>query len=134
VPPIVEVELNQIVVRENSDYQYIFLREKGGERKFPIVIGPPEAAEIERRVKGQKTARPLTHELLARVLTSLGGRLEHAVVNDLRDGTFYAKLVLRQGEAVHEIDARPSDAIALAVRHKTPIFVEESVLELASKG
>jgi len=131
---MVEVELTQVVVRENSDYQYIFLREKAGDRKFPIVIGPPEAAEIERRVKGQRTARPLTHELLARVLASLGGRLESAIVNDLRDGTFYAKLVVRQGDAVHEIDARPSDAIALAVRHRTPIFVEESVIDVASRG
>ena len=126
---MIEMELAQIVLRESSDHHYIFLREKGGERKFPIIIGPFEAAEIDRQVREKGTPRPMTHELLARVLAALGGTLERVVVNDLRDQTFFAELYVRQGGTLHRIDARPSDGIALAVRHRVPIFAEESVLD-----
>jgi len=125
----VEMELSRIIIQENSDQQFIFLKEKHGERTFPIVIGIHEAISIDRRLKGIPTPRPLTHELVHQVIEDMGGVLEQVVVSDLRDHTFYATLVIRRGEEVIEIDARPSDAIAVGVVDNTPILVEEHVLD-----
>lgn len=128
---MVECELARIIINENSDQQYIFLREKDGARQFPIVIAIMEALAIDRFVKEQETARPLTHELLCRTIASLGATVARIEVTKLQDHTFYANLVLdRNGETI-EIDARPSDAIAVGVKHATPIFVHEDVLEEA---
>ena len=122
------MELSRIFIREMTDMQIIELTEVGGERTFPIVIGLPEAFAIERRLKGLEIPRPQTHDLLASVITTLGGTLKEIVVNDLTDGTFYAKLVIEcNGEEV-EIDSRPSDAIALGVAEDVPIYVAEHVL------
>jgi len=126
---VVEMELSRIIIQENSDQQFIFLKERGGERTFPIVIGIHEAIAIDRRLKGIPTPRPLTHELLYRVIEQLGGRLERVVINDIRDHTFYALLVIRRGAELIEVDARPSDAIALGVVDNTPILVAEHVLD-----
>ena len=124
----VRMELARIVISETSQEQIIVLRESGGDRQFPIVIGLTEAYAIDRRVKSITTARPLTHELLANVIHEMHGDLEKIVIHDLRDHMFFAKLVIRsQGELV-EVDSRPSDAIALGVANDTPIYVEESVL------
>lgn len=126
---MVEVELARIIINENSDQQYIFLREKSGPRQFPIVISIYEAVAIDRFVKEQATPRPLTHELLHGVIRALGAAVARVEVTQLKEGTFYANLVLlRDGQEVH-VDARPSDAIAVAVRNQTPIFVHEDVLE-----
>ncbi len=130
--PLVEMELAQVVYRDTSDHHYIFLKEKGGGRRFPIVIGTFEASEIDRQVREKGTPRPLTHELLARTLAALGANVERIVVNDLRDQTFFAEVHVRRGGDAHRIDARPSDAIALAVRLHAPIFAEESVIESAT--
>ena len=125
----VRMDLARIVINDASDQQIIILKERDGERQFPIVIGLTEAIAIDRRVKGIMTPRPLTHDLLANVISDLEGELEKIVVHDLRDHTFYAKLVIRrQGELV-EVDSRPSDAIALGVGSETPIYVEEQVLQ-----
>ncbi|MGB9625568.1 MAG: bifunctional nuclease family protein [Phycisphaerae bacterium] len=124
----VRMELSRIIISETSDQQIIVLREKGGARQFPIVIGIHEALAIDRRVKGFATARPLTHELLASVIQAMHGELEKIVIHDLRDHTFYAKLVIRQNGALLEVDSRPSDAIALGVASDTPIYVSEHVL------
>jgi len=122
------MELSRIFIREMTDMQIIELTEVGGERTFPIVIGLPEAFAIERRLKGLEIPRPQTHDLLATVITTLGGTLKEIVVNDLTDGTFYAKLIIeRDGEEI-EIDSRPSDAIALGVAEDVPIYVAEHVL------
>lgn len=128
------MELSRILIRELNDYQLIELREVGGERSFPIVIGLPEAQEIERRLKCVDTKRPLTHQLLASVIAEMGGSLESVTISDLADHTFFATLDVRSrsGEMLH-VDARPSDAIALAVAASSPVFVEEHVLEEASK-
>ena len=133
---MVEMQLSRIVIRETSDQQCIYLREKGGERQFPIVIGIFEAWAIDRRVRDRRTPRPMTHDLLAAVIRELGAGLERVVISDLRDNTFYARLVLRpaRGDEPVEVDARPSDAIALAVQLDTPIFVEETVLDTVSPG
>jgi len=127
----VRMDLARIIIKELSDQQYIYLREHGGTREFPIVIGDNEALAIDRRLKGQKRARPMTHDLLADVIEQLGADLEKIVINDLKEHTFYAKLVVRQGGALMEIDSRPSDAIALGVASDTPIFVSEHVLREA---
>ncbi|NLX21184.1 MAG: bifunctional nuclease family protein [Phycisphaerae bacterium] len=125
----VRMELARIVINETIEQQIIVLRERDGTRQFPIVIGLSEAYAIDRRVKGVSTPRPMTHELLASVIGHLDGELERIVVHDLRDHTFYAKLVIRRDGKLVEIDSRPSDAIALGVAGDTPIYVEESVLQ-----
>ncbi len=124
----VEMELSRIFIRELTDAQVIELREVDGARTFPIVVGLPEAYAIERRLKGIEPPRPQTHDLLASVVQHLDGEVTQIVIDDLQDGTFYAKLHVRQGEAVHEIDARPSDAIALGAAQGVPIYVEEHIL------
>lgn len=124
----VRMELSRIIIQDRDEQQIIFLRESGGEREFPIVIGDSEACAIDRRLKGFKKARPMTHDLLADVIERLHGELEKIVINDLKDHTFYAKLVLRANGEVVEVDSRPSDAIALGVANGTPIFVNEHVL------
>lgn len=125
----VPMELSRIVISETSPHQIIFLKEKDGERTFPIVIGLHEAWAIRRRLNGEPTARPMTHDLLAEVIGALGAELEKIVIDDLRDTTFIAKLVLRRGSKAIEVDSRPSDAIALGAAFETPIFVAEHVLE-----
>lgn len=129
----VRADLAQIVISDTHDQQYIVLRERDGERYLPIVIGAPEAAAIDRRVKGVQTERPLTHDLLANVIDALSATLEKVVVTSLHNSTFYAKLVLRSGGNLIEVDSRPSDAIALGVASETPIYVEEQVLREAGR-
>jgi bifunctional DNase/RNase len=122
------MDLSKIIIAETGEQQVIWLSEREGQRQFPIVIGMNEVLAIDRRVKGQRPVRPLTHELLASVIEALGAELERIVIHDLQDHTFYAKLVLRVGSELKEIDSRPSDAIALGVAIDTPIYVEEHVL------
>jgi hypothetical protein len=128
---MVQCDLSRIVIRESSDHQYIYLKEKGGERAFPIVIGIYEAVEINRKVTGLKTTRPLTHDLLRGTVAKLGGRIVGVEVDELRDNTFHAKLILDQEGSQTRVDCRPSDAIALAVAEAVPIAVEEAVLDQA---
>ncbi len=128
----VQVELSRILIQEMADMQVIELSELGGEsRKFPIVIGLPEAFAIERRLKGVPIPRPQTHDLLASVIEHLGGELRQIEITDLREGTFYACLVVEQDGEMIRVDARPSDAIALGVANDVPIYVSEHVIELA---
>ncbi|MHC5114225.1 MAG: bifunctional nuclease family protein [Planctomycetota bacterium] len=124
----VPMELSRIFIREMSDMQIIELSEIGGERTFPIVIGLNEAFAIERRLKGVEIRRPQTHDLLASVIRHLDGELKEIVINDLVDGTFYARLIVEQDGQEIEIDSRPSDAIALGVAEDVPIYVAEHVL------
>ncbi len=144
----VRMELSRILIRELNDYQIIELREVGAEpaddapdadpeapasRTFPIVIGLPEAQAIERRLKGISIKRPQTHELLANVITALGGKLQSITISDLQEHTFFATLdVLHDGDLMR-IDSRPSDAIALGIAENVPIYVEEHVLGAASE-
>ena len=126
----VPMELSRFLITELGDQQVIFLKEKDGERSFPIMIGTSEALAIDRRLKGQETPRPMTHELLAKTIDALGGTIERVVISDIREHTFIAVLsISRDGETI-EIDSRPSDAIALGVAFDTPIFVAEHVLGL----
>jgi len=123
------MELSRIFIREMTDMQIIELSEVDGDRTFPIVIGLPEAFAIERRLKGIEIPRPQTHDLLGSVIKQLGGKLKRIVINDLTDGTFFARLVVEQDGQEVEIDSRPSDAIALGVSEDVPIYVAEHVLE-----
>ena len=125
----IEMELSQIIIRETTDEQVIVLKEKYGDRSFPIVIGTMEAVSIDRRLKGFMPPRPLTHDLVYNILTELDAQLERIVINDLHDHTFFARLCLKKDGRVIEVDSRPSDAIALGVANQTPIFAAEHVLE-----
>ena len=125
----VPMELARILITELGDQQVIFLREKNGDRSFPIMIGINEALAIDRRLKGQETPRPMTHDLLASVIEALGGRVERIVINDIRNHTFIATLCIRRGTELIAIDSRPSDAIALGIAGNVPIFVADHVME-----
>jgi bifunctional DNase/RNase len=122
------MDLKRIIINEVHDQQVIMLREVDGERSFPIVIGIFEATSIDRRVKGMPSPRPLTHDLVASAIEHLGGELQDIYISDLREHTYYAKLRVRHEGELIEIDCRPSDAIALAVTAKVPIYVAEDVL------
>ena len=126
---MIEVELSRIIINERSDQQVIVLKEKDGQRAFPILIGIYEATAIDRGVKEYRTPRPLTHDLVCSILRGLDVALERVIVSDLRSQTFYAKLMLRQDGKLIEVDSRPSDAIAVAVLFGAPIFVEEKVID-----
>jgi len=127
----VEVELSRIIINETSDQQVIVLKERHGQRSFPIVIGIVEVFAIDRRLKGIKPPRPMTHDLLDGVIKSLGAEVEKIVIDDLRNHTFYAKITLNSNGQTVKIDCRPSDAIALGVASNAPIYVAEHVLEKA---
>ena len=128
----VEIELRRIVINEGGDSQIIVVKEREGQRQFPISIGFFEAAAIDRRLKQIPIPRPMTHELVTSVIRQMGGELTRIVISDLVDGTFIAKLVIRRGAREIEVDCRPSDAIALAVGENVPIFCEEKVLARAA--
>jgi uncharacterized protein len=130
----IPVELSRIVITELGEQQVIFLKEIEGDRTFPIIIGISEALAVDRRLKGIETPRPMTHDLLAGVVESLGGTIERVVVNDLQDHTFYASLFIRRDGELIEVDARPSDAIALAAGLNTPLFVADHVFEQVSQA
>ena len=125
----VQMELHKIIISEMADQQFIVLKEVDGERKFPIVIGNPEAYAIDRRLKSMPTPRPLTHDLLANVIEEMGGTIEQIVINNLQEHTFFARIHIRRNGQVIEVDSRPSDAIALGVATNVPIFVAEHVLD-----
>lgn len=130
----VRMDLAQILISETRDNQLIALRERNGSRILHIVIGLNEAWAIERRLKKVPAPRPMTHELLANVIESLHAELEKVVITNLRDSTFYAKLVIRGNGELIEVDSRPSDAIALGVASEVPIYVTEEVLRQAASG
>ncbi len=127
---LVKMNLARIVIVDSEDEKMsmIVLRELEGERAFPILIGIHEAYAIDRRMKGIAVQRPLTHDLIERLIDRMDCRLEHVVINELRDSTFFAKLVLRRDGELIEVDSRPSDAIAVGAGTSIPILVDESVL------
>lgn len=129
----VHMELARIIISDNNDQQIIYLKEVEGERAFPIVIGFFEANSISRRVKGESTPRPLTHDLLASTIEHLGGELQDIFISELRDHTYFAKLRIKHEGELVEVDSRPSDAIAVAVTVDVPIYVAEDVIEEAGQ-
>jgi len=130
---MIPVDLSRILITETSDQQVIWLKERQGERSFPIVIGIFEAVAIRRKLSEEPFERPMTHDLLASVIAQLDARVEKIVVTALKQTTFFAKIVLNRNGDTVEVDSRPSDAIALAVRVQAPIFVEEDLFDLVGK-
>ena len=128
---MVEVTIDSVKVSLVSQYRLVVLKEIAGDRYLPIWIGPFEAEAITLQMQGVEAPRPLTHDLLKRVITSLGGEVAHVVVSDLRQETFFANIVLDVDGKRMEIDSRTSDAIALAVRASVKIFVNDAVMESA---
>jgi bifunctional DNase/RNase len=110
----------------------ILLKEMHGSRRLPIIIGAFEAQAIALEIEGIKPPRPLTHDLLKSFLDNVGATVTEVLIDELRENTFYAKIILEMSTLTNEIDARPSDAIALAVRAQSPIYVAESVMDAAA--
>ena len=133
---MIECVLGRIVIRDGADRQYIYLSETDGQRGFPIVIGNSEAGEIHRVIHNIEPDRPLTHQLTFNTIELLGATIRTIDIVDLRQNTFYAQIVPTnaEGNVVGSLDARPSDAIALALRAGSRIRVAEAVLEEASRG
>jgi len=122
------MELRRIIISEVDENQVVILKEVEGDRSFPIVIGIFEATSIRRRVRREESPRPLTHDLIASVVELLGGEIQDIVISDLQEHTYFAKLRIRRDGELIEVDCRPSDAIAIAVTAKAPIYVAEDVL------
>jgi bifunctional DNase/RNase len=110
----------------------ILLKEVNGIRRLPIIIGAFEAQAIALEIEGIKPPRPLTHDLLKQVIDSLGANVIEVLIDELKENTFYAKIILEVSALTNEIDSRPSDAIALAVRAQVPIYVADTVMQLAA--
>jgi hypothetical protein len=129
----VQCEIIGISAGPTSSGSYaLLLKEIDGNRRIPIIIGQFEAQAIALEMEGIKPPRPLTHDLIKNIIDNLGATVLEVVVTELRDNTFYAKIVLEVSGLTNDIDSRPSDAIALAVRADAPIYVAEAVLQEAS--
>ncbi len=128
---MIEMTIDSIRVSLMNYQRVVILKEKMADRYLPIWIGPTEADAIAVKLQGGSVPRPLTHDLLQSVIDVLGASVNSIIVNELKNDTFYAKINLDVDGAQMEIDSRPSDALALAVRTEAPIYVEESVLDKA---
>ena len=129
---MVQVELSRIIIDEQKKEQIVVLKEKDGTKLLPIIIGINEAAAIRMKLSGFVPPRPLTHDLIKNIIDTLGVQLEKVVIDKLVDSTFHAKLYVRRNGQSEMIDARPSDSIALAVRTKSPLFVEDTIFDKLS--
>jgi uncharacterized protein len=125
---MIEVSVARLGLDSVSNAYVVILQEKGGERLLPIWIGQPEAESIVMELNKVKAPRPLTHDLCKRLITRLGATLARVHITRVQDNTYFAELHLQRGEEVVQVDARPSDSIALALRFGAPIFAEESLL------
>jgi bifunctional DNase/RNase len=131
---LVEMAIESVRVHMLSNRHVVILKDSEGDRYLPIWIGPWEASAIAMRLQGVTAERPLTHDLFAAALAQLGVRVDHVVISELADETYHARIHLdRDGQDV-EVDARPSDALALAVRVDVPIYAAEEVLDQAALG
>ena len=139
---VIEVRVAHLGLDRTTNTPVVILQEQGGERVLPIWIGPAEASAIAMELAGMKFARPLTHDLLKLVIVGLGADLRKVIITQVKENTYYAELHIYRGDAVVNIDARPSDSIAVALRLKAPIFTSDELLEnttidtseLASEG
>jgi uncharacterized protein len=130
----IEMELVGIELERPPNIPCLLLREAAGDhRVLPIFIGGPEATAIAFALEEVETPRPMTHDLMKDLLDELGAQIERVVVTELRDATFFAEIVLTVAGTVHSVSARPSDAVALAVRYGAPVFAEEVVLDAAGR-
>jgi uncharacterized protein len=129
---MVEVKVAHLGLDRSTNSPVVILQEKNGDRVLPIWIGHNEASAIAMELADMKFARPLTHDLLRQVIVGLGAKLTQVRIVDVHDNTYYAQLDLRRDDLVVQIDARPSDSIAVALRLEAPIFTNEALLNLAS--
>ncbi len=130
----IEMTIKGLMVDPTTNMPIVLLRDSSGDRVLPIWVGVFEANAIALQIENIPTPRPMTHDLLRDIIADLNGRVERIVVTDLKESTFYALIYLRVAGELVAIDARPSDAIALALRTKAPIFVEEAVIENAKSA
>jgi uncharacterized protein len=126
---MIEVVIDSIRISLISQHRIVMLRDVDGDRQLPIWIGPCEAESITLELQDTQIARPLTHDLLKQIIEAMGGKVSHILINELRDQVFYARLYVDVNGKLTDIDCRPSDAIAVAVRSKVPIFIDEAVME-----
>jgi uncharacterized protein len=129
---MIEVSIDSIRVSLMSQHRIVILKDQESDRYLPIWIGPCEADAITVELQEVEVTRPLTHDLIKSLVSQMGAEVIHIVINELRNDVFYARIVLDFNGRRLEIDSRPSDAIALAVRVKVPIFVEDTVMERAA--
>jgi bifunctional DNase/RNase len=129
---MIEVKVAHLGLDRATNTPVVILQEKEGDRVLPIWIGPAEASAIAMELAGVKFARPLTHDLVKQIVIGLGADLERVLISRVEENTYYAELHLRRNGHVVQIDARPSDSIAVALRLKAPIFTDEGLLELTS--
>lgn len=128
-PPLGMIELKvQSVALDVNAQPVVMLTDRTGKRSLPISIGPAEAVAISLALEGQSLPRPMTHDLLCSLLTEVGVKVERVIICDMREMTYYARLVIRSGGETREIDCRPSDGIAIALRVKVPVMIGEELL------
>lgn len=125
---MVEVVIDSIRISLISQHRIVMLRDIDGERQLPIWIGPCEAESITLELQDTELARPLAHDLLKNVIETMNGKVSHILINELKNSVFYARLYVDIDGKLVDVDCRPSDAIALAVRAKVPVFIEEDVM------
>lgn len=124
-----EVTVAHLGLDRTTNSPVVILREKDGTRVLPIWIGPAEASAIAMELQGVKAQRPLTHDLLKQVIIGLGGELRRVVISSVKENTYFAELLIRREDHVFQVDARPSDSIALALRLNAPIFTSDRLLD-----
>lgn len=129
---IVTVRIERVTLDTASNRFVVILKDDSHERWLPIVVGPAEAQAIALQLEHVSTPRPMTHDLLRNILNVLQAEVTKVVINSLRDNTYFASIDFKTGSNSYEIDARPSDAIAIALRTDTPIFVDEQVMKKAA--
>lgn len=126
---MIAVRVAQVGLDPATNSPVVLLREEEGDRVLPILIGPAEAGAIAMELQGLRPQRPMTHDLIKRLIVGLGGELRRVLIADLREDTYFAELeLIREGEVIR-VDARPSDSIAVALRLQAPIFLADSLLE-----
>jgi hypothetical protein len=131
---MVRMRVAHLGLDRSTNTPVVILQEEGGERTLPIWIGAPEANAIALEMQGAKPERPLTHDLMKHLVTGLGGELRRVVISGLRENTYLAELLIYRGGDVFEVDARPSDSIALALRMNAPIYSNEDLLQNGEEG
>jgi bifunctional DNase/RNase len=126
---MIEVQVAHLGLDQTTSSPVVLLREKDGQRVLPIWIGPAEASAIAMELQGVKAQRPMTHDLLKHIILGLGGELQRVTITSVRDNTYFAELLIRRDDQVVQVDARPSDSIALALRLHAPIFTTGDLLD-----
>ncbi len=127
---MIEVTVAHLGLDRTTNTPVVILREKSGDRMLPIWIGPAEASAIAMELQGIKAPRPMTHDLLKSVITGLGATVRRICISGLKEKTYFAELWLAREDHLFQLDARPSDSIALALRVQAPIFTDDELLEL----